>query len=138
MRRGLPTLIALITLAAPLAGQAKPGHVYRLFYYEVLPGKGQAYNKMLADVATPVLDEMVRRKVIVSHLILDQSTGAGEYNLVGILELPNWAALDGFDAKLNEATQAVLHKSWSEATAGSFELRRFIRSQTYTAAGQQP
>ncbi len=138
MRRSLPTLLALLALTAPLAGQAKPGHVYRVFYYDVLPGKGQAYNKLLADVAIPVLDELVRRKVIVSHLILTQSTGAGEYNLIGILELPNWAALDGFDAKLDGATQAVLHKSWSEATASSFELRRFLRSETYTAAGQQP
>jgi hypothetical protein len=42
MRRNLPTLLALLTLAAPLAGQAKPGHRYAVGYYQALPGKFDA------------------------------------------------------------------------------------------------
>ena|SRR2546425_2610091 len=136
MHRNLPTLLALVTLAAPLTSQTRPGHVYVVGYYQVLPGRAQAYGKAIADVSIPVFDELVKRKVVVSHLFLSQSAGSGEYTNLAVIELANWGGLDGFDAKLNEATQAVLHKSWSDATAGFPELRRFIRFEHYVPAGQ--
>jgi hypothetical protein len=124
MRCTLPSLLTLITLATPLPGQAAPGHVYWVGFYQALPGKAAAYNKALTDVADPVLDELVRRRLMVSHVQLAQYTGAGENTNLVILEFPNWAALDTYDAKLDEASQAVLHKPWREATAGFAELRR--------------
>jgi hypothetical protein len=136
MRRSLPTLLALLTLAAPLVGQNKPGHVYGISFFQALPGKGDAYNKAIAAVTIPVLDEMVKRKALVSYLALSQVSGAGEYTHVYIFEFSDWAAFGA--GRLNEAAQAVLHKSWSEATAGFPELRRFIRLETYAPAGQQP
>ncbi|PYP45154.1 MAG: hypothetical protein DMD42_06160, partial [Gemmatimonadetes bacterium] len=113
MRSSLPVLLALVTLAAPLAGQAPPGHVYWAGFYQALPGKAAAYNKALTDIADPVLDELVRRKLMVSHVQLAQYSGAGENTNLVILEFPNWAALDSYEAKLDEASQAVLHKPWS-------------------------
>ena len=138
MRSSLPVLLALVTLAAPLAGQAPPGHVYWAGFYQALPGKAAAYNKALTDVADPVLDELVRRKLMVSHLQLAQYSGAGENTNLVILEFPNWAALDSYEAKLNEASQAVLHKPWSEAAAGFAELRRLLRIELYTPASRRP
>jgi hypothetical protein len=132
MRRTLPSLLTLITLATPVAGQTAPVHVYWVGFYQALPGKAAAYNKALTDVADPVLDELVRRKLVVSHVQLAQYTGAGENTNLVILEFPNWAALDTYDAKLDEASQAVLHKPWREATAGFAELRRLVRIEIYT------
>jgi len=132
MRRTLPSLLTLITLATPVAGLAFPCHVYWVGFYQALPGKAAAYNKALTDVADPVLDELVRRKLMVSHVQLAQYTGAGENTNLVILEFPNWAALDTYDAKLDEASQAVLHKPWREATAGFAELRRLVRIEIYT------
>ena len=138
MRRSLPTLLALLPLAAPLAGQTRPGHVYGVSYFQALPGKGDAYNKAVAEITIPVLDELVKRKAIVSYVALNQVSGAGEYTHLYIAEFSDWAAFGAGPARFNEAAQAVLHKSWSEATAGFTELRRFIRSETYRPAGQQP
>ena len=132
MRPRVVYLLALCTLAAPLSAQATPGHVYWVGFYQAIPGKAGAYNKALTDVADPVLDELVRRKLMVSHVQLAQYTGAGENTNLVILEFPNWAALDTYEAKLEEASQAVLHKSWSEATAGFAELRRLVRLEIYT------
>ena len=136
MRRSLPTLFALLTLAAPVAGQAKPGHRFFVGYYQALPGKFEATNKWVADIVIPVYDELVKRRAIVSYLQLVQSAGARENTHLFIFEVPNWAGLDGFDAKLNEAAQATLHKSWSDATAGAPELFRTVRIEYYGAAGQ--
>jgi hypothetical protein len=138
MRCRLSSLFALVTLATPLAGQAAPGHVYWVGFYQALAGKAAAYNHALTSIADPVLDELVRRKQMVSHVQLAQYTGAGENTNLVILEFPNWAALDSYDAKLNEASQAVLHKPWSEATAAFSELRRLVRIEIYTPAGQRP
>jgi hypothetical protein len=132
MRCSLSSLVAVVTFATPLAGQAAPGHVYWVGFYQALPGKAAAYNKALTDVADPVLDELVRRKLMVSHVQLAQYAGAGENTNLVILEFPNWAALDTYDAKLDEASQAVLHKPWREATAGFAELRRLVRIEIYT------
>ncbi len=136
MRRNLPTLLALLTLAAPLPGQTRPGHVYGISYFEALPGKGDAYNKALADVSLPVFDEMVKRKTIVSYVALNQVSGAGEYSHVFVLEFSDWATFGAFVARRNEAAQALFHKSWSEAIASFPDLRRFVRSETYVLAGQ--
>ena len=131
MRPGFSSLLATIVLATPLAGQAAPGHVYWVGFYQALPGKAAAYNKALTEVASPVLDELVRRRLMVSHVQLAQYTGAGENTNLVILEFPSWAALDTYEAKLEEASQAVLHKSWSEATVGFAELRRLVRIEIY-------
>ena len=85
MRCALPTLVGLLTLAAPLAGQTRPGHVYDLSFFQALPGKGDAYNKALAEVSLQVLDEMVKRKTLVAYTALDQVSGTGEYSHVFIL-----------------------------------------------------
>ncbi len=136
MRCALPTVLGLLTLAAPLASQAKPGHVYGISYYQALPGKGAAYNKALTEVVFPVLDEMVKRKTLVSYLSLNQVAGSGEYSHAFLLEFSDWAAFGTYEAKRNEATQAVHHKAWSEAIAGFPDLRRAIRSETYQPVGQ--
>jgi hypothetical protein len=141
MRAHFTAVVAAFTLAltaSPLAGQAASGHVYWVGYFQALPGKATAYNRALTEIAAPVLDELVKRKQMVSHVQLAQSTGAGEYTNLIILEFPNWAALDTYEARLGEASQAVLHKSWSDATAGFSDLRRLVRIEIYTPAGQQP
>jgi len=133
VRALLALLLTAFTLAtaSPLAAQTAPSHVYWVGFYQALPGKAAAYNKALTDIADPVLDELVRRKLMVSHVQLAQYSGAGEHTNLVMLEFPNWAALDTYEAKLDEASQAVLHKSWREATAGFAELRRLVRIEIY-------
>ena len=119
MRCALPTVVGLLTLAAPLASQAKPGHVYGISYYQALPGKAAAYNKALAGAA-PEQPVTVR-----SLQSLAETQDESLLNAVG-----------AYEAKRNEATQAVHHKAWSEAIAGFPDLRRAIRSETYQPVGQ--
>jgi hypothetical protein len=141
MRAHFAPVVAACTLALtaiPLSGQAAPSHVYWVGFFQALPGKAAAYNKALTEIAAPVLDELVKRKQMVSHVQFAQSTGAGEYTNLIILEFPNWAALDTYEGRLSEGSEAVLHKSWSEATAGFAELRRLVRIEIYTPAGQRP
>ena len=135
----LPILVGLLALAAPLVGQAIRGHVYHVNFYQVRPGEEKAYDSALVSVVTPVFDELVKRKAVVSYLLLTKTAGSGEYTNVVIVEVAAPSAAEGtFQRELEAATQSVFHKSWSDATVRFSELRRFMHAEQYTAAGQRP
>ncbi|HEY6209053.1 MAG TPA: hypothetical protein VIW28_08340 [Gemmatimonadales bacterium] len=137
-RGTLPILVGLLALAAPLLGQARPGRFYHVNYYQVRPGQEKAYDSALVKVVTPVFDEMVKRKAMVSYLLLTKAAGSGEYTNVVIVEVASPSAEGTFQQELETASQAVFHKSWSDATAHFPELRRFVHAELYTPAGQRP
>lgn len=135
----IATVSLLALTAVPLSGQATPGHVYWVGFFQALPGQSTAYNRALTKIASPVLDELVRRRHMVSHVLLVQNPSVGrEYTHLIILEFPDQAALDSYDARLDDASQAVLHKPWRDATAGFSALRRLVRIETYAAATARP
>src|SRR5881392_2232979 len=139
VRRALPILVGLLTLAAPLVGQARHGHFYHVNYYQVRPGQEKAYDSALVNVVTPVFDELVKRKAVVSYLLLTKIAGAGENTHVVIVEVASPSAAEGtFQRELEAASQAVFHKAWSDATVRFSELRRFMHAELYTPAGQRP
>ena len=135
----LPIVVGLLALAAPLLAQARPGHFYHVNYYQVRPGEEKAYDSALVSVVTPVFDELVKRKAVVSYLLLTKTAGSGEYTNVVIVEVASPSAAEGtFQRELEAATQAVFHKSWSDATVRFSELRRFMHAELYTPVGQRP
>src|SRR5438552_15429174 len=138
MRRAVPILVGLLALAAPLVGQARSGHFYHVNYYQVRPGEEKAYDSALVNVVTPVFDELVKRKAMVSYLLLTKAAGSGEYTNLAIVEVASPSSEGGFQRSLEAASQAVFRKSWSEATARLNELRRLVHTELYTVAGQQP
>jgi hypothetical protein len=138
-RRPLLILFGLLALAAPLSGQARPGHFYHINYYQVRPGEEKAYDSALANVATPVFEELVKRKAVVSYLLLTKLAGSGEYTNIVVVEVATLSAAEGiFQRELDAASQALFHKSWNDATMQFPELRRFMHAELYTAAGQRP
>jgi len=136
--RSLPLLVGLLALAAPLVGQAKHGSFYHFNYYQVRAGAEKAYDSLLVNVVTPVFDEMVKRKAMVSYRLLTKRAGSGEYTHITIVEVASPSSEGGFQQELEGASQAVLHRSWSDATTRLNELRRFLHTELYTPAGQEP
>ena len=134
----LPILVGLVfALAAPLAGQGTPGHFYHVNYYQVRPGQEKAYDSVLIHVIIPVFDEMVKRKAAVSYLLLNKVAGSGENTHLVIVEVVTPSETGGFQQQLEVSSQAALHRSWDDATAGFPELRRFVHAELYTpVAGQ--
>jgi hypothetical protein len=134
----LPILVGLLALATPLVGQAKHGPFYHINYYQVRAGAEKAYDSVLVNVVTPVFDEMVKRKAMLSYLLLTKSAGSGEYTHLTIVEVASPSSEGGFQRELDAASQAVFHQSWSDATTRLNELRRLLHTELYTPAGQQP
>jgi hypothetical protein len=132
----LPILVGLLAFATPLVGQAKHGPFYHVNYYQVRPADEKAYDSALVKVVTPVFDEMVKRKAMVSYLLLTKTAGSGEYTNLTIVEVASPSSEGTFQRDLDAASQAVFHKSWSDATAHLNELRRFVHTELYTSSGQ--
>jgi len=133
----LPLLVGLLALAAPLVGQARQGRFYHVNYYQVRPGEERAYDSALVNVVTPVFDELVKRKAVVSYLLLTKAAGSGDYTNLVIVEVAS-VGEGTFQRELEAASQAVFHKSWGDATVHFPELRRFVHAELYTPAGQRP
>jgi hypothetical protein len=136
-RRTLPVLVGLLALAAPLVGQARQGRFYHVNYYQVRPGEEKAYDSALVNVVTPVFDELVKRKAVVSYLLLTKAAGSGEYTNLVIVEVAS-VGEGTFQRELETASQAVFHRSWGDATVHFPALRRFVHAELYTPAGQRP
>src|SRR3989440_1515394 len=104
VRCTLPILVGLLTLAAPLVGQARHGHFYHVNYYQVRPGQEKAYDSALVNVVTPVFDELVKRKAVVSYLFLTKIAGSGENTHVVIVEVVTPSAEGTFQRELDAAS----------------------------------
>ncbi|HEV2751582.1 MAG TPA: hypothetical protein VGV12_13755 [Gemmatimonadales bacterium] len=129
----IPILVGLFcALGAPLAGQGTPGHFYHVNYNQVRAGQEKAYDSALTHVIIPVFDEMVKRKAAVSYLLLEKVAGSGENTHLVIVEVATPSGTGDFQHQLEESSQAVLHRSWDDATAGFPELRRFVHTELYT------
>src|SRR5207244_10013424 len=137
LRRTLRMLVGLLALAAPLVGQARRRHFYHVNYYHVRPGQEKAYDSALVDVVTPVFDELVKRKAVVSYLLLTKTVGSGENTHLVIVEVATPSAEGTFQRELDAASQALFRKSWSDATVRFPELRGFIHAELYTPAGRR-
>jgi hypothetical protein len=136
MRHSVPVLVGLLALAAPLVGQARHGHLYHVNYYQVQSGEEKAYDSALVHVVTPVFDEMVKRKAMVSYLLLTKTAGSGGNTNIVIVETAAPAGEGTFQRELEAASQAVFHKSWSDATVRFAELRRFVHAELYAPPGE--
>jgi hypothetical protein len=138
VRCTVPILVGLLAFAAPLVGQARHGHFYHVNYYQVRPGQEKAYDSALVDVVTPVFDELVKRKAVVSYLLLTKVAGSGENTHLVIVEVATPSGTGTFQRELEAASQALFHKSWSDVTVRFPELRGFMHAELYTPAGQRP
>ena len=130
-RTALAAVFLSLATAAPLIGQAQSGHVYAIRYHQVHQGQDAAYNAVYAEVVRPVHDELVKRGVLVSYLDLTQAGGAGRTTHIFITEYANWAALDGFPEKLDEASRAVHGKPFGEALGDLAKIRDYLRTEYY-------
>jgi hypothetical protein len=134
----LSGFVGLVALVPPLGGQAKPGPFYHVNYYQVQSGDEKAYDSALVNVLTPVFDEMVKRKAMVSYLLLTKTAGSGEYTNLTIVEIASPSSEGGFQRDLETASQVVFHKSWNDATVRLNALRRLVHTELYTVPGRQP
>jgi hypothetical protein len=117
-----PALLCLaLLLCAPAAWAAekhyKPTTVWSVSLISVEPGQTDAYLESLRGYYTSVMEEAIRQKLVLSYRIFVGSrSNPNDWDLMILIEGPNWASLDGLDDKF-DAIAAKMAGSTDKADA---------------------
>jgi hypothetical protein len=132
MRKTLSTILLLATLLMASASLAQNpnydvGPVWRVTYYSIKPGEGDAFWKDFREHIKPLYDEYKKAGLIVEYKafinpILDHPH---DWDVAVGLLYPNYAALDQLDAK--GASVVVKHYGSREAAFESAKKRAELR-----------
>ena len=132
MRRILPAFVLLVLLLSAMPAFAQNpnydvGPVWRVTYYHLKPGMGDAFWKDFREHIKPVLDEDKKQGLISDYKVFNNATtnGSNDWDVaLGVL-YPNWAAIDQLEAK--GASVVVKHYGSREAAFEAAKKRAEIR-----------
>ena len=120
MRKILWASLFVMTLLTALPSLAQNpnydvGPVWRVTYYHIKPGQGEAFWKDFRENLKPVYDAVKKEGWITDYKVWGNVTtdNPGDWDVAVGLMYPNWAALDQLDAKA--ATVSAKHYGSREA-----------------------
>ena len=120
MRKILLTVIsvALLLTAIPACAQSPnfdPGPVWRVTYYHIKSGQGDAFWKNFRENTKPIFEEFKKAGLISDYKAFTNpvSDHPGDWNVAISIAYPNYAALDQLAAK--GATIAIKHYGTRDA-----------------------
>jgi len=132
MRRSLWAILFVVTLLTALPAKAQNpnydvGPVWRVTYYHIKPGQGEAFWKDFRENLKPVYDEVKKEGMITDYKVWTNFTtdSPNDWDVAVGLMFPNWAALDQVDAKA--ATISAKHYGSREAMLDAAKKRNDIR-----------
>jgi hypothetical protein len=109
------------------------GPVWRVNYFHIKPGQGEAFWKDVREHVKPVLESLKKEGLIsdVRFWLNDTTDHPGDWDVaIGVL-YPNYAAIDGLDAKA--ATIVAKHygsrDAMLEANKKRTDLRELVMSK---------
>jgi len=132
MRKALWTTLLVVTLLAALPAYAQNpnydlGPVWRVTYYHIKPGQGDAFWKDFRENLKPVFDAVKKEGWITEYKVWTNVTtdGPADWDIaIGVL-YPNWAAVDQLDTKA--ATISTKHYGSRDAMIEAGRKRSEIR-----------
>jgi len=72
-------------------------------------GLADDYLKQITGTVKPVYDEEKKQKVILDYKILNgEASGPQDFNILILVEYPNWAALDNLRDKMDPIVEKVM------------------------------
>jgi len=109
-------LVALTSFAEPNAantrGSSAPyneGTVWTLTMIKTKTGLADEYLKQITGTVKPVYDEEKKQKIILDYKILNgEASGPQDFNILILVEYPNWAALDNLRDKMDPIVEKVM------------------------------
>jgi hypothetical protein len=132
MRKVLWASLFVVTLLTALPCWAQNpnydvGPVWRVTYYHIKPGQGEAFWKDFRENLKPVYDAVKKEGWITDYKVWGNVTtdSPGDWDVAVGLMYPNWAALDQLDAKA--ATVSAKHYGSREAMLEAGRKRNDFR-----------
>jgi hypothetical protein len=132
MRKVLWATLFVVTLLTALPTFAQNpnydyGPVWRVTYYELKPGQGEAFWKDFRENGKPVWEMLKKEGLIGDYKVWTNVTTDGPHDwdvAVGLM-IPNWAAIDQLNAKA--ATIVAKHYGSREAMIEAGKKRDDLR-----------
>ena len=132
MRKAVWSILFVATLlsALPALGQNPNydvGPVWRVVYYRLKPGQGEAFWKDFRENLKPSYEALKKEGIITDWKTWNNVTidNAGDWDIALGLMFPNWASIDQADAKA--ATIIAKHYGSREAMIEAGKKRNEIR-----------
>jgi hypothetical protein len=132
MRKALWATLFVVTLLTALPSYAQSpnydvGPVWRVVYFHIKPGQGEAFWKDFRENGKPVYESLKKEGFITDYKVWTNATsdGPNDWDVALGLLFPNWAALDKADA--NAATVVTKHYGSREAMLDAARKRNEIR-----------
>jgi hypothetical protein len=104
--------LAQILLFRSAAAQGLPyteGSVWQVSMVQTKPGFGDDYLRSLATTWKRINEEAKKQGLVLSYKILSTNpAGPEDWNLLLMVEVKNWAALDGLPEKLYAIQQKMI------------------------------
>lgn len=121
---------------AAKSGSSAPyteGHVWTLTMIKTKTGMDDDYLRQITGTVKPIYDEEKKQKIIVDYKILMGDThGRDDYNILIMVEYPNMAALDGLRDKMDPLIEKVMgNEDQRRATAVKrLDIREILGTKT--------
>jgi hypothetical protein len=125
----IPFGVTLLTAlpAYPQNPNFDVGQVWRITYYHVKPGQGEAFWKDMREHLKPVYESLKKEGIISDYKVWNNVTTdtANDWDVCVGLMVANWAALDQIDAKA--ATIVAKHYGSRDAMIEAGKKRNDLR-----------
>jgi hypothetical protein len=108
------------------------GSVWAISTIRTTPGFGDDYLRSLATTWKRVTEEGKRQGLVLSYKILSGNpAGPDDWDLLLMVELKNWAALDGLDEKFQAIQQKMVggEDAQRQLATKRIEVRRILGSK---------
>ena len=132
MRKVLWATLFVVSLLTAVSSYAQNpnysvGPVWRVTYYHIKPGQGDAFWKDFRENLKPLYDEVKKEGMISDYKVWTNVTtdSPHDWDVALGLMFPNWAAIDQADAKA--ATIIAKHYGSREAMIEAGKKRNDIR-----------
>jgi hypothetical protein len=132
MRKAFWAILFVATFLSALPSRAQNpnydvGPVWRVTYFHLKPGQGEAFWKDFRENLKPVYDAVKKEGMLTDYKVWTNVTtdGPNDWDVAVGLLFPNWAALDQIDAKA--ATTSAKHYGSREAMIEAGKKRNEIR-----------
>jgi len=132
MRKALWTSLFVVTLLSALPGFSQNpnyevGPVWRVVYYQIKPGQGEAFWKDFRENLKPSYEALKKEGILKDYKVWTNVTteNAHDWDVALGLMFPNWAAFDESDAKT--ATIIAKHYGSREAMIEAGKKRNELR-----------
>jgi len=132
MRKVLWATLFVVMLLSALPSYAQSpnydvGPVWRVTYYHIKPGQGDAFWKDFRENLKPVYDAVKKEGMLTDYKVWTNVTTdhPDDWDIAVGLLFPNWAALDQLDAKA--ATISTKHYGSRDAMLDAAKKRNEIR-----------